>query len=181
MAAPGGTALFLKRTTPTLLSLACLVAVIAAGCGSVPPPESPAGAPAGAQPATKPPAAGGTLECQYFTSGSMVPAAVPPGPGLSSGDYAVRFGNVGGRTLMTVRIRCASYAVGVDIDGETITPVPGTLDSFVATCNFPWNEEQARMKSHLQAPLEFARREGGLVLHNQEWGITLYQTPYEAA
>ena len=149
------------------------------------PPVPPAPAPHGKDECLQQPArdaaAGGTLECQYFTSGSMVPAAVPPGPGVSSGDYAVRFGNVGGRTLMTVRIRCASYAVGVDIDGETITPVPGTLDSFVATCNFPWNEEQARMKSHLQAPLEFARREGGLVLHNQEWGITLYQTPYEAA
>ncbi len=124
--------------------------------------------------------ANGALECQYFTSGSMVPASVSSGPGASSGDYAIRFGSVGGRTLMTVRIPCASYAVKVSIAGETITPDPGTLESFLGTCNFPWDQEQARMKRYLQAPLQFAQREAGIVLHNPEWGITLFRTPYEA-
>lgn len=126
-------------------------------------------------------AASGTLECQYFTSGSMMPATVPRGPGMNSGDYAIRFGIVGGRPLMTVRIPCASYAVRVSIVGETITPNPGTLESFVATCNFPWDQEQERMQRHLQAPLQFARRESGIVLHNPDWGVTLFRTPYEAA
>jgi hypothetical protein len=126
-------------------------------------------------------AANGPLECQYFTSGSMMPASVPRGPGLSSGDYAVRFSSVGGHALMTVRIRCASYVVRVGIAGETITPDPRTLESFVGTCNFPWDQEQARMKRYLQAPLQFARRESGIVLHNPEWGVTLFGTPYEAA
>jgi len=153
--------------------------------------------PAGEQTVTKPPAAGqgideclpqraenavanGALECQYFTSGSMTPASVPRDPGMSSGDYAIRFGSVGGRTLMTVRIPCASYAVTVSIATETITPDPGTLESSLGTCNFPWDQEQSRMKRYLQAPLQFAQRETGIVLHNPEWGITLYRTPYEA-
>ncbi|NUU31818.1 hypothetical protein [Arthrobacter sp. C9C5] len=126
-------------------------------------------------------AAKGTLECQYFTSGSMMPASMPRGPGLGSGDYAVRFSSVGGHALMTVRIRCASYAVSVDLAGETITPDPRTLESFVGTCNFPWDREQVLMKRYLQAPLQFARRESGIVLHNPEWGVTLFSTPYEAA
>ena len=122
----------------------------------------------------------GALECQYFTSGSMTPASVPRDPGMSSGDYAIRFGSVGGRTLMTVRIPCASYAVTVSIAGETITPDPGTLESSLGTCNFPWDQEQARMKRYLQAPFQFAQRETGIVLHNPEWGITLFRTPYSA-
>ena len=124
--------------------------------------------------------ANGALECQYFTSGSMVPASVPRDPGMSSGDYAIRFGSVGGRTLMTVRIPCASYAVTVSIAGETITPDVGTLESSLGTCNFPWDQEQARMQRYLQAPLQFAQRENEIVLHNPEWGITLFRTPYEA-
>ena len=124
--------------------------------------------------------ANGALECQYFTAGSMTPASVPRDPGMSSGDYAIRFGSVGGRTLMTVRIPCASYAVTVSIATETITPDPGTLESSLGTCNFPWDQEQSRMKRYLQAPLQFAQRETGIVLHNPEWGITLYRTPYEA-
>ena len=111
----------------------------------------------------------------------MTPASVPPGPGLSSGDYAVRFGSAGGHPLMTVRIRCASYAVGVSVAGGTITPDPGTLESFVGACPFPWDGEQQRMKQYLQAPLQFARRDSGIVLHNQEWGVTLFRTPYGAA
>ncbi len=122
----------------------------------------------------------GALECQYFTSGSMTPASVPRDPGMSSGDYAIRFGSVGGRTLMTVRIPCASYAVTVSIAGETITPDVGTLESSLGTCNFPWDQEQARMKRYLQAPFQFAQRETGIVLHNPEWGITLFRTPYSA-
>lgn len=66
-----------------------------------------------------------------------MPASEPRGPGLSSGDYAVRSGSMGGLPSMTVRIRCASYAVGVTIVGETITPDRGTLESFVGACNFP--------------------------------------------
>ena len=124
--------------------------------------------------------ANGALECQYFTSGSMVPASVPRGPGASSGDYAIRFASVGGRPLMTVRIPCASYAVRVSIAGETITPDPRTLESSLGTCNFPWDQEQARMQRYLQAPLQFAQRENEIVLHNPEWGITLFRTPYEA-
>lgn len=122
----------------------------------------------------------GALECQYFTSGSMTPASVPRDPGMSSGDYAVRFGSVGGRTVMSVRIPCASYAVTVSIAGETITPDVGTLESSLGTCNFPWDQEQARMKRYLQAPFQFAQRETGIVLHNPEWGITLFRTPYSA-
>lgn len=121
------------------------------------------------------------LECQYFTSGSMQPASVPHGPGLSSGDYAVRFGIVGGRTLMTVRIPCASFAIRVSVAGQTITPIPGTLESVQGACTFPWDQEQARMEEYLQAPLQIAGREGGVVLHNPEWGITLFRTPYDAA
>ena len=124
--------------------------------------------------------ANGLLECQYFTSGSMMPVSVPRGPGMSSGDDAIRFGLVGGRTLMTVRIPCASFAVRVSIVGETITPDPGTLESVLATCNFPWDQDQARMERNLQAPLQIARREAGIVLHNPEWGVTLFRTPYEA-
>ena len=123
--------------------------------------------------------ANGKLECQYFTSGSMMPDSVPRGPGMSSGDYAIRFGIVGGRPLMTVRIPGASFAVRVSIVGQTITPVAGTLESVLGTCNFPWDQEQARMERYLQAPLQIARREGGIVLHNPEWGVTLFRTPYE--
>ena len=120
------------------------------------------------------------LECQYFTSGSMMPVSVPPGPGTSSGDYAIRFSIVGGRPLMTVRIPCALYAVRVSIVGRTITPDPATMESVLGTCNFPWDQEQARMERYLQAPLQIAQRESGIVLHNPEWGITLFRTPYEA-
>ena len=126
------------------------------------------------------PVAGGMLECQYFTSGSRMPAGMPRAPGLSSGDYAVRFGSVGGRLLMTLRIPCAAYAVSVSMAGDTITPDPGTLESIVGTCTFPWDQEQARMERYIQAPLQVARREGGIVLHNPEWGVTLFRTPYEA-
>jgi hypothetical protein len=121
------------------------------------------------------------LECQYFTAGSMLPASVPRGPGVSSGDYAVRFGIVGGRPLMTVRIPCASFAVRISMVGETITPIPGTLESVQRACNFPWDQERARIQGYLQAPLQIAWRERGLVLHNPEWGITLFRTPYGAA
>ena len=194
MAAPGGPARYGMHTTPTLLSVVCLAVVaLTAACASTPPLSMPAGE----QTVTKPPAAGqgideclpqraenavanGALECQYFTSGSMTPASVPRDPGMSSGDYAIRFGGVGGRTLTTVRIPCASYAVTVSIATETITPDPGTLESSLGTCNFPWDQEQSRMKRYLQAPLQFAQRETGIVLHNPEWGITLYRTPYEA-
>ena len=194
MAAPGGPARYGMHTTPTLRSVVCLAVVaLTAACASTPPLSMPAGE----QTVTKPPAAGqgideclpqraenavanGALECQYFTSGSMTPASVPRDPGMSSGDYAIRFGSVGGRTLMTVRIPCASYAVTVSIATETITPDPGTLESSLGTCNFPWDQEQSRMKRYLQAPLQFAQRETGIVLHNPEWGITLYRTPYEA-
>ena len=116
----------------------------------------------------------------------MMPVSVPRGPGMSSGDYAIRFGLGGGRTLMTVRIPCASFAVRVSIVGETITPDPGTLESVLATCNFPWDQDQdqdqdqARMERNLQAPLQIARREAGIVLHNPEWGVTPFRTPYEA-
>lgn len=122
--------------------------------------------------------ANGMLECQYFTSGSLMPPSVPRGPGMSSGDYAVRFGIVGGRPLMTVRIPCASYAVRVSIVGATITPEQGTLESILGTCDFPWDQEQARMEQYLQAPLQIALRESGVVLHNPEWGVTLFRTPY---
>lgn len=194
MAAPGGPARYGMHTTPTLLSVVCLAVVaLTAACASTPPLSMPAGE----QTVTKPPAAGqgideclpqraenavanGALECQYFTSGSMTPASVPRDPGMSSGDYAIRFGSVGGRTLMTVRIPCASYAVTVSIATESITPDPGTLESSLGTCNFPWDQEQSRMKRYLQAPLQFAQRETGIVLHNPEWGITLFRTPYEA-
>lgn len=194
MAAPGGPARYGMHTTPTLLSVVCLAVVaLTVACASTPPLSMPAGE----QTVTKPPAAGqgideclpqraenavanGALECQYFTSGSMTPASVPRDPGMSSGDYAIRFGSVGGRTLMTVRIPCASYAVTVSIATETITPDPGTLESSLGTCNFPWDQEQSRMKRYLEAPLQFAQRETGIVLHNPEWGITLFRTPYEA-
>jgi len=194
MAAPGGPARYGMHTTPTLLSVVCLAVVaLTAACASTPPLSMPAGE----QTVTKPPAAGqgideclpqraenavanGALECQYFTSGSMTPASVPRDPGMSSGDYAIRFGSVGGRTLMTVRIPCASYAVTVSIATESITPDPGTLESSLGTCNFPWDQEQSRMKRYLEAPLQFAQRETGIVLHNPEWGITLFRTPYEA-
>lgn len=194
MAAPGGPARYGMHTTPTLLSVVCLAVVaLTAACASTPPLSMPAGE----QTVTKPPAAGqgideclpqraenavanGALECQYFTSGSMTPASVPRDPGMSSGDYAIRFGSVGGRTLTTVRIPCASYAVTVSIATESITPDPGTLESSLGTCNFPWDQEQSRMKRYLEAPLQFAQRETGIVLHNPEWGITLFRTPYEA-
>jgi hypothetical protein len=118
------------------------------------------------------------LECQYFTSGSMMPSSVPSGPGMSSGDYAVRFAVVGGSPLMTVRIPCASDALRVSIVGQTITPDPESMESFVGTCNFPWDEEQERMARYLQRPLEFAPKEAGIVLHNSDWGVTLFRTPY---
>lgn len=124
--------------------------------------------------------ANGQIVCQYFTSGSMVPAGVPSGEGLSSGDYAIRFSSVGGSPLMTVRIPCASYAVRVGITGQTITPVPGTMESSAGTCEFPWDQEQQRMEQYLQAPLQFVEKDTGIVLHNPEWGITLFRTPYEA-
>lgn len=79
---------------------------------------------------------------------------------------------------MTVRIPCASYAVRVSIAGQTITPVPGTTESFVGTCGFPWDEEQQRMSRYIQAPLQFVEREASIVLHNSEWGVTLSRTPY---
>ena len=106
-------------------------------------------------------------------------ASVPRGPGMSAADNAIGFGLVGGRPLMTVQIPCASYAVRVSIAGQTITQDPGTLESVLGTCNFPWDHEQARMVRYLRAPLQIARRESGIVLHNQEWGVTLH-TPDEA-
>ena len=126
------------------------------------------------------PAAGGMLDCRYFTAGALMPAGVPRAPGISSGDYAVRFGSVGGRPLMTMRIPCAAYAVSVSIAGDTITPDPDTLERVVGTCNFPWDQEQARMERYIQAPLQVAQRESGIVLHNPEWGVTLFRTPYGA-
>lgn len=57
--------------------------------------------------------------------------------------------------------------------------VVATLQSFLGTCNFPWDQEQARMKGYLQAPLQFAGRESDRVLHNPEWGVTLFRTPYD--
>lgn len=220
MAAPGGSAHYRTRTTPTLLSLACLAVVAVTAACAAPPPRAAANE---QQAAANPPAAtaasstaaglspgmtlapvppvppapagqgadeclpqsaedasaAGKLECQYFTSGSMMPASVPRAPGLSSGDYAVRFGSIGGDPWMTVRIPCASYTVRVSVAGETITPDPGTLETFVGTCNFPWDQEQARMNRYLQAPLQFVRRESGIVLHNPEWGVTLFRTPYK--
>lgn len=122
--------------------------------------------------------ANGVLQCQYFTSGSLMPDSVPSGPGLNSGDYAVRFSNVGGSTLMTFRIPCASYALRVSIVGQTITPEPGSMESSIGTCNFPWDEEQKRMARYLQGPLQFAPKEAGIVLHNPEWGVSLFRTPY---
>ena len=93
----------------------------------VPPAPAGQGADGCSSPRAEDAAAAGGLECQYFPSGSMMPAAVPRGPGMSSGDYAVRFGSVGGHPLMTVRIPCASYAVRVSFEGETITPDPATI------------------------------------------------------
>ncbi len=220
MAAPGGSARYGKRTTPTLLSLAWLAVIaVTAACAAPSPSAAATGQTVATPPAATaapstgaslspgmtlapvppaPPApagqgadeclpqhaedaaATGKLECQYFTSGSLLPATVPRTPGLSSGDYAVRFGSVGGHPLMTVRIPCASYTVRVSISGGTITPDPGTLETFVGTCNFPWDQEQARMNRYLQAPLQFTWRESGIVLHNPEWGVTLFRTPYEA-
>jgi hypothetical protein len=50
---------------------------------------------------------GGTLECEYFTSGSMMPASMTRASGqpqgLSSGDYAVRFSRIDGLSMMSVR------------------------------------------------------------------------------
>ena len=202
MAASGGTAHHRLRTAT--LAVACLaVVVFAAGCGSSPQPgaASTAGLSPGMTPAPVPSvppapagqdlddcldpglqaaAANGQLVCQYFTSGSMVPAGVPAGEGLSSGDYAIRFSSIGGSPLMTVRIPCASYAVRVGITGQTITPVPGTMESSAGTCEFPWDQEQQRMEQYLQAPLQFVEKDTGIVLHNPEWGITLFRTPYEA-
>lgn len=131
-------------------------------------------------PGAKAAVANGQLVCQYFTSGSLIPAGVPAGEGLSSGDYAIRFSSVGGSPLMTVRVPCASYAVRVSITGQTITPGPGTMESFAGMCEFPWDQEQQRMAQYLQAPLEFVRKDTGIALHNAEWGITLFRTPYEA-
>ncbi|ALV42226.1 hypothetical protein AU252_14630 [Pseudarthrobacter sulfonivorans] len=122
----------------------------------------------------------GVLVCQYFTSGSMVPADVPSGRGVGSGDYAIRFASVGGSPWMSVRIPCASYALRVTIVGQAITPDPGTLESFVGACGFPWDEEQERMAMYLQDPLQFVQRETGIVLQNPEWGVTLFDTPYDA-
>ena len=51
---------------------------------------------------------------------------------------------------MTMRIPCASSTVRVSIAGETITPDPVTLETFVGTCNFQWDQEQARMNRYLQ-------------------------------
>ncbi|MCO4237534.1 hypothetical protein [Pseudarthrobacter raffinosi] len=64
---------------------------------------------------------------------------------MDSGDYAIRFASVGGSPWMSVRIPCASYALRVTIVGQAITPDPGTLESFVGACGFPWDEEQERM------------------------------------
>jgi hypothetical protein len=36
------------------------------------------------------------------------------------------------------------------------------------------------MNRYLQAPLQFARWESGIVLQNTEWGVTLFRTPYKA-
>ena len=119
------------------------------------------------------------LECQYFTSGSLIPATVLSGQGVSSGDYAVRFGSVGGSAWMTVRIPCASYALRVSIVGQTITPDPATMESSVGTCDFPWDQEEKRMAKYVQEPLQFVEKNAGIALHNSEWGVTLFRTPYE--
>jgi hypothetical protein len=109
------------------------------------------------------------LECQYFTSGSLIPATVLSGQGVSSGDYAVRFGSVGGSPWMTVRIPCASYALRVNIVGQTITPDPATMESSVGTCDFPWDQEEKRMAKYVQEPLQFVEKNAGIALHNSEW------------
>jgi hypothetical protein len=127
---------------------------------------------------------GGTLECEYFTSGSMMPASMTRASGqpqgLSSGDYAVRFSRIDGLSMMSVRIPYASFAVHVSFAGGTIIPAPETLDSIVGSCSFPWDGEQARMARYVQAPMQFTRREQGIVLHNAELGTTLFTTPYAA-
>lgn len=100
--------------------------------------------------------------------------------GVGSGDYAIRFASVGGSPWMSVRIRCASYALRVTIVGQAITPDPGTLESLWA-CGFPWDLEQERKAMYLQDPLQFVQRETGIVQQNPEWGVTLFDTPYDAA
>lgn len=94
-----------------------------------------------------------------------------PPVGVGSGDYAIRFASVGGSPWMSVPIPCASYALRVTIVGQAITPDPGTLESFVGACGFPWDEEQERMAMYLQDPLQFGQRETGIVLQNPEWGV----------
>lgn len=54
------------------------------------------------------------------------------------------------------------------------------MESFAGTCEFPWDQEQQRMAQHLQAPLQFVRKDTGIALHNAAWGVTLFGTPYEA-
>lgn len=108
----------------------------------------------------------------------MAPATVPRGPGSGSGGYAVRFGSLAGHLLMTVRIPCASYTVRVRIAGHTITPDPGTTESLIGTCGFPWDKEQQRMARYIQGPLQFVQHEASMVPRNSEWGVTLFRTPY---
>ena len=36
------------------------------------------------------------------------------------------------------------------------------------------------MARYIQAPLQFVQHEASIVLHNSEWGVTLFRTPYGA-
>lgn len=51
----------------------------------------------------------------------------------------------------------------------------------MGACGFPWDLEQERMAMYLQDPLQFVQRETGIVQQNPEWGVTLFDTPYDAA
>lgn len=110
----------------------------------------------------------------------MVPADVPSGPGVSSGDYGIRFASVDGSPWMSGRIPCASYALRVTIVGQTITPDPGTMENFAGACGFPCDKEQKRMAKYLQDPFQFVQQDAGIILQNAEWGVTLARTPYDA-
>jgi hypothetical protein len=98
--------------------------------------------------------------------------------GLDSGDISVRVAKFDGRPALIVLVPCAAFSVDVSLTNNTVTPAPETLKTVLADCHFPWDESQARLARSLKEPLQFAWRQDSIVLHNDDWGSTLFSTPY---
>ncbi|MGX9899273.1 hypothetical protein ACW0JT_04085 [Arthrobacter sp. SA17] len=98
--------------------------------------------------------------------------------GLASGDMAMRVARFNGQPTLIVLMPCAAFTVEVTAGENTLDPAPETLETVLADCHFPWDDNQARMERSLKEPLPFERRGNDILLHIEESASTLVATPY---